>query len=126
MNIIFLSIFFFIFAIFTMRYKQKNRKRVFFDIVLFLLFGILTIIYFIASYFTGNGINETVLAALNLGLGEAGFEEYILLILASIFSFVVLFVMAFLSNRHLGSFTATKPQKIKAFFEKRQPEFRGV
>lgn len=115
MNIIFLSIFFFIFAIFTMKYKQKNRKRVFFDIALFLLFGILTIIYFIASYFTGNGINETVLAALNLGLGEAGFEEYILLILASIFSFVVLFVMAFLSNRHLGSFTATKPQKIKAF-----------
>ena len=115
MNILLLSLLFFIFAIFTMKYKEKKRKRIFLDVGLFVLFGILTIIYFVASYFTGNGINETVLAALNLGLGEAGFEEYILLILASIASFVILFVAAFFYYRHLDTVVAAKPQKIKAF-----------
>ncbi|MFA6190988.1 MAG: phosphatidylglycerol--membrane-oligosaccharide glycerophosphotransferase [Sulfurimonas sp.] len=112
---ILLSFLFFIFAIFTMKYKEKNKGRIFFDASLFFIFGLLSIVYFVASYFTGHGINDTILATLNLGLGEAGFGEYALLILAALASFVVLFVTAFFYYNHLNSVVMTKPQRIKAF-----------
>ncbi|MDD5401026.1 MAG: phosphatidylglycerol--membrane-oligosaccharide glycerophosphotransferase [Sulfurimonas sp.] len=115
MNMILLSIFFFIFAVVTMKYKEKHPKRIFLDATLFFLYGLFTIIYFVASYFTGAGINETIIAALNLGLGEAGFGEYLLLILGAFLAFVTLFVSAFFYHRHLSSVVAVKPQKIKAF-----------
>lgn len=115
MKIIFLSLFFFIFAIVTMKYKEKHSKRIFLDATLFFLYGLFTIIYFVASYFTGAGINETIIATLNLGLGEAGFGEYLLLIVGAFLAFVTLFVSAFFYYRHLSSVVAVKPQKIKAF-----------
>lgn len=115
MNILFLSLLFFAFAVATTRYKLKHPKRVFFDASLFFFYGFLTIIYFVANYFTGAGINETVIATLNLGVGDAGFGEYILLIAAAFFAFVALFVAAFFYHRHLGSVVAVQPQKIKAF-----------
>lgn len=110
-----LSILFFIFAVATMKYKQKVSKRAFLDATLFFLFGILNIAYFVANYFTGAGINETVLAALNLGLEDAGFEEYIYLIAISIFAFVIIFIAAFFYYTHLKSVTIANPKKIKAF-----------
>lgn len=112
---LFLSALFFIFAILSAKYKEKKPKRLFFDAALFFIFGALGIIYFIANYFTGNGINETVLAALNLGLENAGFEEYIYLIIASLFAFVALFIAAFFYYHHINSIKVAKPQKIKAF-----------
>ncbi|MEK6658475.1 MAG: hypothetical protein AABY36_02200 [Campylobacterota bacterium] len=98
-----------------MKYKEKHPKRVFLDATLFFLYGLFTIIYFVASYFTGAGINETIIATLNLGLGEAGFQEYLLLILGAFLAFVTLFVSAFFYHRHLSSVVAVKPQKIKSF-----------
>ncbi|OHD99961.1 MAG: hypothetical protein A3K14_02425 [Sulfurimonas sp. RIFCSPLOWO2_12_FULL_36_74] len=115
MNIFLLSLLFFIFAIFTVKYKEKNLKRIFLDVTLFFIYGLFTIIYFVANYFTGAGINETIIATLNLGLSEAGFQEYLLLIFDAIFSFVTLFATAFFYHRHLSSVGAVKPQKIKAF-----------
>lgn len=115
MNMILLSIFFFIFAIVTMKYKEKHPKRIFLDATLFFIYGLFSIFYFVANYFTGAGINETIIATLNLGLGEAGFQEYLLLIFGAFFSFVTLFAMAFFYHRHLSSVGAVKPQKIKAF-----------
>lgn len=115
MNMLLLSLLFFIFSVATMKYKEKNKKRIIFDVSLFFLFGLLTIIYFVASYFTGHGINETIIAALQLGLDDAGFEEYILLLFTAFSSFVALFVMAFFHYRHLGSVVQTSPKKIKAF-----------
>lgn len=115
MNIIFLSIFFFLFAVVTTRYKARHPKRVLFDASLFFLYGFLTIAYFVANYFTGAGINETVIATLNLGVGDAGFGEYLLLIAGAFVAFVALFVAAFFYYRHLGSVAIVQPQKIKAF-----------
>ncbi len=115
MNIFLLSLLFFIFAIFTVKYKEKNIKRIFLDVTLFFIYGLFTIIYFVANYFTGAGINETIIATLNLGLSEAGFQEYLLLIFDALFSFVTLFATAFFYHRHLSSVVAVKPQKIKAF-----------
>ncbi|MDO9265543.1 MAG: phosphatidylglycerol--membrane-oligosaccharide glycerophosphotransferase [Sulfurimonas sp.] len=112
---ILLSIFFFIFAIVTMKYKEKNLKRIFLEATIFFIYGFFTIIYFVANYFTGAGINETIIAALNLGLSEAGFQEYMLLIFDALFSFVTLFASAFFYHRRLSSVGAVKPQKIKAF-----------
>lgn len=98
-----------------MKYKEKNPKRIFLDSTLFFIYGLFGIFYFVANYFTGAGINETIIATLNLGLGEAGFQEYLLLIFGAFFSFVTLFAAAFFYHRHLSSVGAVKPQKIKAF-----------
>lgn len=110
-----LSLLFFIFALFTMKYKEKNKKRIFLDATLFFIFGLLSLIYFVANYFTGYGITETIVDALHLGLKSAGFEEYLLLILGALFSFILLFVIAFFYYRHLHSVVLAKPKKIKAF-----------
>jgi phosphoglycerol transferase len=99
----------------TMKYKEKNKKRIFLEATLFFIFGMLSLIYFVANYFTGNGITETISDALHLGLKSAGFEEYLLLILSALFSFILLFVMAFFYYRHLHSVAFAKPKKIKAF-----------
>jgi phosphoglycerol transferase len=109
------SLLFFIFALLSMRYKEKNKKRILIESFIFFIYGFLTILYFGANYFTGNGINETVVASLNLGLKDAGFAEYILVIISGLFSFFTLFVMAFFYYKRLNSVVAVKPKKIKAF-----------
>jgi len=114
-NLIYLSLLFYLFAIFTMKYKEKNPKRIFLETSLFFLFGFLSISYFAANYFTGHGINDAVIAALNLGFENAGFEEYILLILTVFGAFVALFVMAFFHYTHLKSVKIQDPKRIKAF-----------
>ncbi|MBU3939678.1 phosphatidylglycerol--membrane-oligosaccharide glycerophosphotransferase [bacterium] len=114
-NTILFSFLFFIFALFTMKYKEKNKKRLFLDVTLFFIFGLLSLIYFVANYFTGHGIDETVIDALNLGLKSAGFEEYFLLMLGALFSFILLFIIAFFYYRHLHAVVLAKPKKIKAF-----------
>ncbi|MCX6051643.1 MAG: phosphatidylglycerol--membrane-oligosaccharide glycerophosphotransferase [Campylobacterales bacterium] len=115
MNMVLLSLVFFVFAVFTMKYKEKKKRRIFLDVSLFFLFGVLTIIYFVASYFTGHGINDTVIAALNLGLGNAGFQEYIVLIFAAFAAFIGLFVMAYFHYHHLNSVVQENPKNLKAF-----------
>lgn len=114
-TLLLLSFFFFISALFTMKYRAKKPKRLFLDAALLFCFGLITILYFIANYFTGKGINETILATLNLGLQDGGFEEYLLLIAVSILSFILLFIAAFFYYRNLNSVVIAKPQKIKAF-----------
>jgi phosphoglycerol transferase len=110
-----LSLLFFIFALFTMKHKEKNKKRILLDATLFFIFGLLSLIYFVANYFTGYGITDTIIDALYLGLESAGFEEYLLLIFGAFFSFILLFVLAFFYYRLLHSVVLTQPKKIKAF-----------
>ena len=109
------SIFFFIFAILTMKYKEKNIKRIFFESVLFFFFGLITIIYLSSNYFTGEGINETVISTLNLGLTNAGFKEYLMLIFISLSAFILLFIFSFFYYFSLKSIKIIQPKKIKAF-----------
>lgn len=110
-----LSILFFILAIITMSYKQKRSLRAFFDTSLMVLYGLLFIIYYSANYFTGNGINETILATINLGMQDAGFREYLDLISIVFISSILLFILAFFYNRKLKRVDIAKPNRIKAF-----------
>lgn len=98
-----------------MKYKEKNIKRIFFESLLFFLFGLITIIYLSSDYFTGEGINETVISTLNLGLSNAGFKEYLLLIFVSLASFILLFVMSFFYYFSLKKIKIIQPKRIKAF-----------
>lgn len=109
------SLILFIFAMLTMNYKEKNKKHVLFESIIFFLFGLISIIYCIANYFTADGINETVLATLNLGLENAGFKEYSFLILGSFSAFLLLFIVSFFYYAHLSKLSTNPPKKIKAF-----------
>ena len=109
------SLVLFAFAILTMNYRVKNKKRVFFDSMIFFLFGLISIVYFTANYFTAVGINETVITTLSLGLGNAGFKEYSLLLVGVVFAFLLLFVLSFLYYTNLTKLSINPPKKIKAF-----------
>ncbi|PLY13233.1 MAG: hypothetical protein C0628_07040 [Sulfurimonas sp.] len=74
MDMIVLSFIFLIFAILTMKYKTKRKIRIFTESILLVIFGLITLIYISSNYFTGEGINHTVLSAISLGLENAGFQ----------------------------------------------------
>ncbi len=114
-TILILSVILFILSIATAKYKQKNRFRIILDITLLIIFTIVTIIYIGANYFTGNGLNESVLATISLGLEGAGFKEYLPLIFLSLFAFVILFIIAFFYYKHLHKVNQPNPNKIKFF-----------
>jgi phosphoglycerol transferase len=109
------SIILFILALATISYKQKSKLHITFDILFFLLFFIFTTSYIGAYYFTGKGIDESVLSTLALGVNGAGFKEYIILITASIFVFIFLFIFAFFYYKHINQLTMPKAKKIKGF-----------
>ncbi|QOG11576.1 sulfatase-like hydrolase/transferase [Arcobacter sp. FWKO B] len=109
------SIVLFILALITVKYKQKNKLRIIFDIFVLLIFCLISIAYIAADYFTGSGITQSVLSTLSLGLSGAGYEEYFLLIVASFFGFILFFVVAFFYYRHLHDVKQPNPKKIKAF-----------
>lgn len=98
-----------------MSYKQKRSLRAFFDTSLIVLYGLFFIIYYSANYFTGSGINETILATLNLGMQDAGFREYLDLISIVFISSILLFIFAFFYNRRLKRVDIVEANKIKAF-----------
>ncbi|NLO17764.1 MAG: phosphatidylglycerol--membrane-oligosaccharide glycerophosphotransferase, partial [Arcobacter butzleri] len=93
------SIIFFIFSLITSKYKQKKRFRIVLDLLLMIVFTTVSIAYYISNYFTGKGINESVITTLTLGLDGAGYEEYFNLIFISFFTFLILFIMAFFYYR---------------------------
>lgn len=114
MGIIF-SFTFFFFSLITMRYKSKSTIKMIFDSSLFFIFCLITISYFIADYFTKDGINFVVIDTLKLGISNAGFGEYLTLIVISIFSFFFLFILAFFYYKKLSSVKIISPKKIKGF-----------
>lgn len=109
------SIIFFIFSLITSKYKQKKRFRIVLDLLLMIVFTTVSIAYYISNYFTGKGINESVITTLTLGLDGAGYEEYFNLIFISFFTFLILFIMAFFYYRHLNKTVLPNPNKIKFF-----------
>lgn len=115
MNIFALSLSFFLLAIATVKYKQKNKFRISIDIISFILFFIITIAYFSANYFTGNGINESVISTLSLGLNGAGFQEYLLLIISASFGVFLLFIIAFFYYKYIKNFKNMNPNNLKGF-----------
>ncbi len=93
--IISLSLVLFLFSLFVFVYKKidhsKGIKILFVALLdISILFFVL---YYVANYFTGDGINSGVIYYLTYGLSGAGFLEYPSLILTS--SFLILFGVSF-------------------------------
>lgn len=114
MSMIFLSLVFLIFSMLAMKYKTKRKIIVFLESTLLVLFGVVTLIYVSSNYFTGEGVNHTVLSAVRLGLGSAGFQEYTALILLSLLALAFIFAGAFFYYKHLTKVEIQSPDKIKA------------
>lgn len=112
---IFISCLFFILALLTLKYKNKGKNRAVLEAFLIFIFGSLTLLYFVSSYFSGNGINETILATINLGVQEAGFSEYAYLIAISFIALIAIFALSFFYFFQLKKFNTSQPKKLKAF-----------
>lgn len=115
MQIFAISLLFLTLAILSMNYKEKNSFRILIESFLIFLFGVFSLLYLISDYFTGEGINSVVISTLKLGVLDAGFQEYLLLILVGIFAFIFLFVFAFFYHKRLKNISISKPQRLKGF-----------
>jgi len=81
----YLSTTFFIIAVFLANYKTKHIYSALFSAFCIFLYLSMTIMYFVADYFTGKGITQAVIFTFESGLNGAGFGEYITLIVTTLF-----------------------------------------
>lgn len=111
----YISIIFIVIAISTSKYKSKQLYSAIFDTSIIFIYFIFTILYFLANYFTNDGINDAVIYTIQYGLQGAGFGEYILLISLSILSFIILFALSYIYFHFILKYNKTKAQKLKGF-----------
>ncbi|MCF8008976.1 MAG: sulfatase-like hydrolase/transferase [Halanaerobiales bacterium] len=74
--------------------KNSLIENLFFNIVFVISFS-LHILYWIAHYFTGEGLNAAVIYHINYGLAGASFIEYWKVVLLTVLAFVILFILLF-------------------------------
>lgn len=105
----------FIVSIYKSRSIPATKKaRIFFSTTVF-AFIILTAFFLVSDYFTGKGIDASVIYHLEYGLGGAGFGEYILIIALSI-SFIILgLAISYAVYRKTGKDLNSKQLKIKNY-----------
>ncbi len=106
------SIIFFIIAIVTTPFRSHKLWIHIINTISLFLYLLMSIIYFSADFFTGVGVDESVIYTLQTGLGNAGFGDYILLIAGAIFASVVMFALTYLYYR-LYKKSIPKKSKIK-------------
>ncbi len=110
---LYLSVIYFTISLITAKYKTKNIYTSFFNAFAIFTYLALTIIYFSANYFTGEGVNETVLFTVQYGLDGAGFGEYVMLLTVSALSFVIIFAMTYLYFQIIKNNAHPKPKRLK-------------
>lgn len=98
--LMYLSLSLFVAGVYLYRKKGISAKNMFFYAMVFTSV-VFYLIYGIADYFTGNGIDESVIFHFKYGLGGAGFLEYSELIVTSIvlIIFGLFFLVWILSKR---------------------------
>lgn len=85
-------------AVFFLAERKKTSKfSSYLESFIFFVFGFITIAYGAGNYFTGQGINQAVISTLLLGLGNAGFGEYMALIATSALS---VFILLYLTRQY--------------------------
>ena len=94
----------FVISLILSKYKRKNSIRAFFDSSIILLYFIITILYFVADYFTNEGINETVMFTIIYGLNGAGFGEYYKLIFVSVMILLILILFSIIYFKKIREF----------------------
>ncbi len=106
------SIIFFIIAVVTTPFRSHKLWIHIINTLSLFLYLLMSIIYFSADFFTGVGVDESVIYTLQTGLGNAGFGDYILLIAGAVFASVVMFALTYLYYR-LYKKSIPKKSKIK-------------
>jgi len=100
-------------------YKSKNisatkKVRIFFSATIF-AFIILTAFFIVSNYFTGKGIDESVIYHLRYGLSGAGFGEYFLIIIISIAFLILAFAASYAIYKRTGKTKNPENSKIKKY-----------
>ncbi len=116
MYLILVSFLFLFAAILVLNSAGPSRKVVY--LVLFgsisamLLYGF----FYVANYFTGNGIDEAVIFHLKAGLGGAGIKEYLGLIIATIVYVLVVSVFSFKVFKRINESSNSRLRKRKILY----------
>lgn len=84
-------------------YKTPNRSSAWLASIAFLALMLINGVFYGADYFTGNGIDESVIFHLRVGLGGSGFSEYLGLIAAGILYAVLTLAGTFFLYRSIKS-----------------------
>ncbi len=107
------SIFLFIISLLTAKYKERSRYNTLFSTGLIFIYLFISLLYFCADYFTGEGVNEAVIYTLKTGLKGAGFEEYITLIITSIFLLIFSIVISYTYMRLIKNYRYLKNKRLR-------------
>lgn len=113
-----LSFVFFFVGILTNNNRTRKNSSSLFAAMLSFMFLLLSVIYFSADYFTDEGINDAVIYHLFYGVEGGGIAEYYLIIVITLFLFLLSFVFAYFHYRIIKNSIHPKPKKIKAIISK--------
>lgn len=108
-----LSIVFFTISIATSKHGTKSTLASLLNSSAVFLYLALTILYFLANYFTGEGINEAVLFSAQYGMEGAGFGEFSVLISIGILLFLLAFALTYLFYRIINNSPHPRTTRIK-------------
>lgn len=110
---LYISFFFFLCAVVYIRkYMNPVLKEKFFIVFLYLVFIVSTVFFIGSNYFTGVGVNESVIYTIFSDLKGAGLQKYIFpFLLLLIFTLLLTFVsirFSFLDNKGRYNFSLKK------------------
>ncbi|MBE9535873.1 MAG: sulfatase-like hydrolase/transferase [Proteobacteria bacterium] len=91
--------------------SATKKGRIFFSSTV-LVFLILTAFFIVSNYFTGKGIDESVIYHLRYGLSGAGFGEYLLIIIISLVFLVLAFIASYAIYKKTGK--TKNPEQLKS------------
>ena len=114
-NYFLLSLIFFIISLISAKYKSRSQIYLILNTSAVILYFLISITYFSANFFTGHGVDNSVIYTLQYGLGDAGFGDYILLIVATVTAVIITFAIGYLYYRFIKHYNHPKPSKIKGF-----------
>ncbi|MBV5278405.1 MAG: sulfatase-like hydrolase/transferase [Campylobacteraceae bacterium] len=108
-----ISILLFIIAIATSRNRTRDKKSVFFWAFIIFAYIILSGVYIVSDYFTGEGINDAVIYHLRYGLDGSGFGDYYLIMTIGFGFFIASFVLSYFYYRLIKNDVFPEPNRIR-------------
>ena len=109
------SLLFFIVALASARYKSRKKAYLVLNASLVVIYLLVTITYLSANFFTGHGVDESVIYTIVYGLGDAGFGDYIVLIAVTTLGVIATFAIGYFYYRFIKGYRHPAPSKIKGF-----------
>jgi phosphoglycerol transferase len=110
-----ISIGLFLTALLLSRYKTHRPLFAFFYTMIIFVYLLLSTFYFIANYFTGEGINDAVLFHLRYGLDGSGYGDYYLIMGVGVVLFITSLVICVIYYKFLQKSTLPRFASLKRF-----------